>query len=133
MTQWTKEFETGFPELDAQHRKLFEMIDQITELLEAPTLDDQKVLTLVTELENYARCHFECEERCMAETLCPAREVNIDAHRTFLEGVVRLKHDFADKGEKREFLAVLQASLRAWLRNHILRIDATLKNGTKTN
>lgn len=131
MIQWTEELETGFPELDAQHRELFATIEQITELLKAPAIEDQEVLKLVNFLESYARCHFECEERCMAETQCPAREVNIDAHRSFLEDIMQFKQDFADKGQKREFLAILQASLRAWLRNHILRIDTALKHVAK--
>ena len=131
MIHWTPDLETGFPELDAQHRKLLEMIEQLTGLIESPTVDEDAVHSLITSLENYAREHFECEERCMAETLCPARDINIDAHQTFLSGVMQFKKDFADKGEKREFLAILQASLRAWLRNHILRIDTSLRSVTR--
>ena len=127
MTQWTSDLETGIPELDAQHRKLLDLIEQLTDLIESPTIDEAAVEKLIAFLESYAREHFECEERCMAETECPAREVNLDAHQTFLKGVLQFKHDFADKGEKREFLAILQASLRAWLRNHILKIDTALR------
>lgn len=131
MLQWTIELETGFPELDTQHRKLFDMIEQITGLIEAPTIDEPAVQTLIGFLEGYARDHFECEERCMAETNCPTRSVNSEAHLLFLNGVVRFKQDFADKAEKREFLSILQASMRAWLRNHILKIDTVLKTVAK--
>lgn len=131
MTQWTSDLETGIPELDAQHRKLLDLIEQLTDLIESPTIDEAAVEKLIAFLESYAREHFECEERCMAEVLCPARDINVEAHQTFLTGVMQFKKDFADKGEKREFLAILQASLRAWLRNHILRIDTSLRGLAK--
>ena len=125
--EWTADLETGFPELDAQHRKLFDMIAKMTVHIEAPIIDDEKINELVVFLEDYAREHFECEERCMAETNCPARDINSEAHQTFLKGVMRFKKDYADHGEKREFVAILQASLYAWLRNHILRVDSALR------
>jgi hemerythrin len=128
MAHWTKDLETGFSDLDAQHRRLFETIERITPLLEGPSLDELEVKKLVDFLESYAREHFECEERCMAETNCPVRDVNKDAHQTFLAGVQRFKADYEGHGQKREFVALLQASLRAWLRNHILSIDTGLRD-----
>jgi hemerythrin len=132
MIEWTKEFETGFPLLDAQHRKLFDMIAEMTVFLEAPAVDDGKIQEFVASLEKYAREHFECEERCMDQTGCLAREINLEAHRIFLDGVVRFKADFLGRGEKREFVAILQASLNAWLRNHILRVDSALRASKRT-
>jgi hemerythrin len=126
-TQWTSELETGFPELDAQHRQLFDLIEQMTALTEAPLIDESEVQKLVGFLESYARGHFECEERCMIETQCPTRDINEEAHHLFLAGVLRFKQDFADQAGKRELLTILQASLRAWLRNHILRVDTSLR------
>jgi hemerythrin len=131
MIQWTKEYETGFPELDAQHRRLFEMIEQMTDLIDAPSIDVQAGLKLIAFLEDYAREHFECEERCMAETHCPARDINQEAHQLFLEGVQRFKRDFGGRGNKHELLSILQTSMQAWLRNHILKIDTTLRNVAK--
>lgn len=128
MIQWTKEYETGFPELDEQHRKLFELIEEMTDLIDAPTIDVQAGLKVIGFLEDYASNHFECEERCMAETHCPSRDINREAHQLFLEGVHRFKCDFAGGCDKRELLTLLQTSLSAWLRNHILKIDTKLKN-----
>jgi hemerythrin-like metal-binding protein len=133
MLQWTKEFETGFPELDAQHRKLFELVEHMTELIDAPVIDVQAGLKLIAFLEEYARSHFECEERCMVEAQCPSRGINQEAHVLFLEGVQRFKRDFAGRGDKRELLTILQASLRAWLRNHILKIDTKLRDLPKNS
>jgi len=127
MPAWTQEYETGFLELDKQHRKIFDLIEHLTVLIEAPSADDREMQSVILFLETYAKEHFECEERCMAETNCPARDINKEAHQQFLAGVNRFKQDFAGSGQKREFLAILQASLRAWLRNHILRIDTALK------
>jgi len=131
MLTWTKEYETGFPELDAQHRKLFEMIAQITGLIDAPVIDVHAGLKLITFLEDYARNHFECEERCMTATNCSSRDINHEAHQLFLEGVQRFKRDFAGGGNKRELLTILQTSMQAWLRNHILKIDTKLRDVPK--
>jgi hemerythrin len=127
MTQWTQELETGIPELDAQHRNLLGLIEQLTGLIETPTINEEEVQVLIAFLENYALQHFACEERCMTETHCPTRESNQEAHQAFQKGVLQFKHDFADKEEKRELLTILQASLRAWMRNHILKIDTALR------
>ncbi|MBK9989944.1 MAG: hemerythrin family protein [Verrucomicrobia bacterium] len=127
MLIWTKEYETGFPELDAQHRKLFEIIGQMTNVIDAPVIDITAAQKLVTHLEDYARVHFECEERCMAATHCSSRGINKEAHQLFLEGLQRFKRDFAGSGNKHELLTILQTSLQAWLRNHILKIDTKLR------
>jgi len=125
--EWTKELETGYPELDEQHKRLFEMIKRMTVYIEAPVIDDAKVNELVGFLETYAREHFACEERCMTKTNCPSRDLNVEAHRLFLEGIMRFKKDFADHDQKREFVAILQASMNGWLRNHIRHIDGALR------
>lgn len=130
-SHWTPVLGTGFPLLDTQHQRLFAMVDQMTPLLEAPTIDIPGVMKFIAFLEDYAREHFDCEERCMAEARCPTRAINCGEHHAFLEGLTRFKNDFAAPGDKRELVVILQASLRAWMHNHILKIDTSLKSLAK--
>lgn len=64
LMEWIEEYESGLPEIDVQHRQIFQLIQRVS-ALDAHN-DRPGVRALVAQLEQVARHHFEQEERLMA-------------------------------------------------------------------
>ena len=131
MLQWTEEFETGHAEIDAQHQALIGYINRLEEMAYTtnPDRDEAEfLLNLVDFVEDYTRVHFSHEENCMARHKCRAYAENKTAHQEFLEFFRKFKHRFEAEGCRPEVLQELHEACSAWIRGHILRIDAQLKS-----
>jgi hemerythrin len=111
-------YSIGIPEIDAQHRQLFECIDR----LEAAGDDRQRELAVyyvMDELRDYVRIHFSVEEVVMRLFDYPELEKHAAEHRLFASRLesfeqTELKHDV--HSEAADFL-------REWLVNHIQGSD----------
>lgn len=130
MLQWTKEFETGHAQIDAEHHTLIEYINRLEEMSYATNPSRQQaefLLKLVDFVEDYTRVHFSHEENCMARHKCPAYGENKAAHQEFLEFFQKFKRRFEAEGCRQEVLQELHEACSAWIRGHILRIDVQIK------
>jgi hemerythrin len=130
MIQWTKEFETGSATLDQQHRLLIDNINLLEELLHTtnPTKQESEFLfQLVDYLEAYANIHFTTEEKCMESYRCSVHAVNQQAHERFREYIHNYKRQCEIEGFKVEVLRNLHEIMRAWIQEHILKIDTQLR------
>jgi hemerythrin-like metal-binding protein len=130
MIQWTKEFETGSATLDQQHRLLIDNINLLEEFLHItnPTKQESKFLyQLVDYLEAYANIHFTAEEKCMASYRCSVHTVNQHAHERFREFIHNYKRLCEIEGFKVELVRNLHELMRAWIQEHILKIDTQLR------
>jgi len=119
-------FGTGVAEIDKQHQQLFEQIDALIELsvLGEPT---QEIHYLLVFLDSYAARHFKYEEGLMEKYKSPLRAANKQGHAYFLKGVASLKVAFRQQGATPKFVAEAQALLIDWFRNHIIKIDTSLR------
>ena len=102
---------------DAQHQKLFEIIDSLKTNPERSALD---------KLTDYVEQHFVLEEEYMAQLNFPGIDKHIQAHRNFekkIEKMVVEQVIFDDK-----FASKLSDFLSLWLNNHILTIDKELED-----
>ncbi len=119
-------FGTGIAKIDKQHQQLFEQIDALIELsvLGEPT---QEIHYLLVFLDSYAVRHFKYEEQLMEKYKSPLRAANKQGHAYFLKGVANLKAAFRQQGATPKFVAGAQALLIDWFRNHIIRIDTSLR------
>lgn len=120
--KWTRLYSVGHPALDAQHRKLFVLINDLVGLQQADdTAKRQAVIDTLPKLGKYAERHFKSEELLMAR----AHADNLDAHRekhaALLAQVQQLQRDI-DKGKQPPFHELL-LFLRYWLAEHILVTD----------
>jgi hemerythrin-like metal-binding protein len=120
-TKWRSEFDTGIQAIDADHRKLVDLLNQVQDAVE--TGGAQATLQkVVRELVDYVTQHFDREEKMLEACNYPKLESHIDLHLDFA-GRVRslLGHDFAsaDKAEAQELMTFLSG----WLIDHILQED----------
>jgi len=120
---WNDRFLTGFETVDTQHRDLFDLINQIGQILEAgsvaPAVEVEKIFR---ELAAYAASHFKEEERLMHEAGVPQAYFDHHAHihRDF---VSQLKAMWAQRGVMSSPGDTVQGFLAAWLSSHILGED----------
>lgn len=121
--QWGKNFETGLTEVDAQHYRLVEYINQFGELLTENTISIEDVDKLYAQLAEYASYHFVEEEKTMRDiNISPLHlESHITEHQDFLKNVTSIYSNISINSLKqsRYFLKFLIH----WLAYHILGKD----------
>ena len=67
--QWSEEFSTGSSEIDTQHRRLFDMLNDL-ECRLAANESPKSMTDIVDGLARYAVEHFSYEEGCMEKCAC---------------------------------------------------------------
>ena len=121
---WSDTFLTGIESVDAQHRRLQEMINNFAvAALDASKGDSADLAETRGELEEYARVHFTEEEALMAQEGLDARFIHAHRaqHRNFMEEMDTLGPD-----QSNDALQGSLAFLLSWLAHHILDIDQSM-------
>lgn len=99
LVDWRPEFELGVPEVDAQHRRLVELLNGAFALTGARNGTAERVAAAVEDLLKHTLDHFADEERLMASAGYPDLEDHKGAHRTLrtraLEFASSLRQDGA--------------------------------------
>ena len=114
--QWKPSFEVGIPQVDAEHRQFFEIINELYAAMtkgEAPAV----MAAVHARLVDYAASHFRAEEEFLAAVDYPALAVQVRQHAWFLRTISELRLDSSDR--PRETLALA----RDWMLRHILGTD----------
>lgn len=127
MIEWNNVYATGNDAIDRQHQHLFNIFNDFES-----ALNDKLGLVYLERsfelLETYAQAHFKFEERCMHEHHCPFADKNKTAHQMFLAKMEEFKKLF-DSGERGdEFFKEILLFIEKWITNHIIGIDAHLKD-----
>ncbi len=121
--EWDETFSTYNEEIDAQHKKWFEMYN---ELHNAGRKGDPREITRVTQktldaVEEYARYHFNFEEEFMASIQYPGLEEHQRQHARFSLVIDEMKKDLR---EGRPGLhSQLITFMKKWIVDHIVRSD----------
>ncbi len=117
---WRNEYLVGVPAVDAQHRRLFDLAEQ---LFEAMRTGQGKEVTgrALQQLISYTASHFSAEERLMAQHGYP----HLKEHRALHEALTREVLEFQKRFEGgNAFLTVeLMHFLKSWLEGHIKSED----------
>lgn len=124
---WDESFATGVAEIDEAHKMMFVWVNQLADAMRSGS-GGGEVLRLLDLLENYASRHFAHEEGCMHEWRCPAANANKQAHAEFVAYVAKLKQECRTEGVTTPRVLELQRALGTWLRNHIMKVDVTLRD-----
>ena len=125
---WSDQYATGVEDIDNQHKKLFELINQIEDELDRTELDERRVKRIITFLGLYTKSHFGYEEDCMFRHKCPLYTKNKDAHTKFLDFYKDVKKESEEEGVSKSLLKKLHDTAENWLVNHIGKIDTHLRD-----
>jgi hemerythrin len=116
--RWSNDYESGLPDIDAQHRQMFELIKQIGTI---DVEDDRsKTRELIVELERVARGHFAYEEQLMVDCNYPDLEKHAADHASLVLELVSYKENTVFGASK------LALVLGNWLLSHVMMQDRPL-------
>ena len=117
---WGPMLFVGVKEIDEQHKKLVELVNQLNDAMHAGQ-GKQALTPVLNELVRYTQYHFGTEERLMAAHKYEASVAHKAEHHKFVTDVSAFKAKF-DSGNAMISTQIMNF-LRDWLSKHILQTD----------
>ncbi|HYG88651.1 MAG TPA: bacteriohemerythrin [Azospirillum sp.] len=119
---WQDGFGVGHAGIDADHRRLFELFNELVAAVHANRADSEIGIVLA-ELLDYTDRHFDREERLMREHAYPDFAVHKIVHDTFVRQIHDVNNALDAGGEQGAYVL---GFLGKWLSGHILAVDRKL-------
>lgn len=117
---WTEKSEVGVKEVDEQHQKLFEMLNELHQA--TVNGDEQSALAnILNEMVDYTVYHFETEEKLFKKYDYPGYDEHKKAHDELTGQAVELLDKFRDGSATISF--ELLDFLHGWLLDHTTGLD----------
>jgi hemerythrin len=115
--EWSDRLELGLPQIDAQHRRFFELAASFS-----CDYDQVRVMKTLAILSDYIRSHFREEEELMAAWNYPGLEAHCRLHARFRHMLADL---FARAGKmtRAEIAEEVKYLINGWFYNHIITTD----------
>jgi hemerythrin len=133
LLEWTENMSVGVPELDADHKGLIKVINQLEANAKDPDRRDV-VRQCLYALLRYAEVHFKREERVMVACDFPGLEHHKSEHREFAERIRHLARRFDDEPD--ETVATVSEQLleflKDWFHHHVLIEDMAYRPYAKS-
>ncbi|HVN48756.1 MAG TPA: bacteriohemerythrin [Bacteroidota bacterium] len=117
---WKQTYETGISKIDEQHRRLFDMVN---ELLDQKTrsYNERQIFSLLNGLVKYAEEHFATEEKYLSYFKYPKFEEHTRQHLAFLQEITKFAQKLEDH-QANVFPQMLEF-LKRWYFTHIGESD----------
>ncbi len=120
LVTWDTSYSVNVKKCDAEHQKLFDLINQLHEAMKM-RMGQSIVVDTVNELEKYTQTHFRAEEALLQRAQYPKLDEHRLQHQKFIAQVKEFKADL-DAGNLGSSIAVL-TFLKDWLAEHIKQTD----------
>lgn len=130
--EWNDKYLMGHAEIDKQHRKLFELLSNISAMQSLGIRPEtERVITerVITEMLDYTILHFEYEEDLFLQADVPDLEHHRRLHTALLSDIRSMRRRLS-QGEPIS-IATIVKFLHHWLLNHILKEDLSYKHYLK--
>lgn len=127
--KWTNDCRMDVDEIDAQHRLLFAIGNELLEI-EDPENESKEFKYLFQHLTQYVDTHFQTEEKYMKEIRYPDLEKHIKKHEQIVEEINETIKSVRNLVQLRKNLETL---IRAWIQNHVLVEDKAYAIWNKEN
>jgi len=119
---WSKDFELGCELVDDQHKRLFELVNNITSACNDGL--GTKILNETLDfLVSYTVQHFIDEEALQIKYDFPDYERHKSLHEDFKQTVGEKVTEFKEKGSTKSLNDTVNKIIVRWLVNHILMED----------
>ena len=118
--EWSSEYSVGIPEIDEQHKALFELIAKIHTAIHERK-GSAACQTVLDELVDYTRIHFALEQSLMRMMGYPDYKAHCEHHRKLVEDVEAMQAKIRAGSASISF--ELLHFLRNWLAKHIIGED----------
>lgn len=125
---WNDSYLINISIIDKEHKGLFNLFDRITLIGKDPTIEID-LLSVISELKDYADNHFKREETLMKKINHGDIEKHIEAHKFFLNKVDEFETAF--RYNNLVLLDQMVSFLRKWFVIHILNTDSLYAESVK--
>lgn len=120
LINWDSSFSLGIQEIDRQHQKLVNMINELNDAMSQGK--SKEVLgKIINELVSYTRVHFDTEEKYFEQYGYEEKEPHKTEHEKFVQTIREFANDF--KQGKVGLSIKLMSFLSDWLTKHIKGTD----------
>lgn len=117
---WLSSFETGIAVIDAQHRKLVGMLNELFDAINRGE-GNNIVGKILDGMIHYTQTHFATEEKLFAKFGYPESAEHIREHDALRKQVLKLRSSL--RAGRNLFAVQVAEFLKEWLRVHILQSD----------
>ena len=117
---WGPQIETGIQIIDAQHKRLVGIINELNEAMKEDRSNEIMAATMA-ELVDYTHTHFGTEMRLLSNHGYDHFDEHIREHKIFTDQI-EMYRDRVDAGSRSVDVSVMEY-LREWLVNHITVSD----------
>jgi len=128
--EWDAGFETGIASIDGQHRKLFDMVNDLHDAMQQKRTKEA-IAQILGRLIEYTGSHFGHEEQAFRSTGYPEEASHKQEHARLVEQVLALQAKF-NNGEAVLTQSVIEF-LQDWLIKHIKGTDMRYAPHLKKN
>lgn len=117
---WTKEYEIGVPEIDSQHMKIVDYINELYIAFMNKT-HVEKLSQIIEGLKNYSQQHFTYEEMLFQKYSYTQAREHKKEHDLFIEKI----NEFSESYKRNPNTLTFQVLyfLQKWLIDHIAQSD----------
>lgn len=126
MLKWCDSYLLHIPELDMQHKKLFDIGEEAEELLNSCNYTDIDVIKVLTKLKDYSEYHFEQEEILMLRNNDRNIRSHAALHRELTAEVDRLIEE-ANTIDNMKTLEKLLALAIDYILMHVAKYDMCIR------
>ncbi len=123
MYEFTEDCMTHIDQIDEEHRRLFQMLNEAFAMVQETEDVSAITLSLLSNLKNYAMTHFAHEEAYMESIHDPELPLQKTEHAMFAKKVNSFVPDTSSPEAAKESLNDLLTYLVRWLYRHILCSD----------
>ena len=122
--EFTDEYLTGIELIDAEHRALFELMEEACKYIRSGNTVSSydEMIKLLDDLKQYAASHFRDEEEYMESINYDGIEAQRYAHQSFVYRMENIDFTQLEEDPQRQMEELIQFLLK-WLINHILNAD----------
>jgi len=124
MIEWRDEFSVGNADIDAQHKKLFQIAGRAYALLKDDMKSDKydEIIGILEELKEYTQYHFTFEEEHMKNIGYKKLLSHKILHDDFIERFNGVNLDAIDSNQSKYIMETLDFVMN-WISEHILGSD----------
>ncbi len=123
--EWTPDLRVGVGMIDDQHKELIAHMNAFFDSMNQNE-KQQKVLEMLTYLEDYVVKHFSEEEKLQLSSGYPFYKEHKKLHTDFIADIKKIKSDIETIGFTFATAALVGSTLVSWLTLHIKKVDKGL-------
>ena len=118
--KWDEKYSVNVKECDAQHKKLFNIINLLIANNEKK-LKPKEIFIILSELVEYSRSHFNTEVNYMIDANYPDFLAHNEAHQQYTKKMSLFLEAFENR--RASLSEDILIFLKSWWTEHILRLD----------